>query len=140
MEIFHHPIWQDGKLFGHEVTFWSVVGWVGMTMFASRFFVQWYATEKRKQVVVPVLFWWLSLTGSLAMLSYAIFDDKHLVIILSYSLTWLPYGRNLILHYRHERSHRNCPECGMRSPPAASFCSQCGARIAPEEPQLKEHV
>jgi lipid-A-disaccharide synthase-like uncharacterized protein len=52
---------------------WTAMGWLANAIFAARFFVQWYATEKRKQVTVPALFWWLSLVGALLILSYAIY-------------------------------------------------------------------
>jgi len=32
--------------------------------------VQWIATEKNRQSVVPVLFWWFSLFGGLILLIY----------------------------------------------------------------------
>ena len=47
---------------------WNLVGWTGQVVFFSRFVVQWYATEKKKQVVVPTMFWWLSIIGSLLLL------------------------------------------------------------------------
>ena len=56
-------VWHDGKLLGIDWSVWKVVGWLGNAVFSTRFFVQWYATEKKKQVVVPQAFWWLSLVG-----------------------------------------------------------------------------
>ena len=111
--------------------FWTIIGWMGNTVFFSRFLVQWYATEKRKQVVVPAVFWWLSLAGSLLLLSYAIFYDKHHVIIFAYAFTWIPYIRNLIIHYRHAAAHLDCPGCGQSCPPHSNFCFSCGVRLAP---------
>ena len=121
----------NGKIFGVDwVVFWTTIGWCGNAVFFSRFVVQWYATEKKKQVVVPVLFWWLSLTGSLLLLLYALFYDKHHVIIFAYLLTWIPYTRNLIIHYRHKNAHVDCPGCGKKVPPQFNFCPNCGARLA----------
>jgi len=132
MDWLHHLVSHDGKVFGVDwVVFWTVVGWSGNTVFFSRFLVQWYATEKKKQVIVPVLFWWLSLTGSLLLLLYALFYDKHHVIIFAYLFTWFPYTRNLIIHYRHQRAHLNCSGCGRSCPPQSNFCPNCGTRLAP---------
>jgi len=46
-------LWHDGKLLGIDWSVWKLIGWCGNLFFFSRFFVQWYATERRKQVVVP---------------------------------------------------------------------------------------
>jgi lipid-A-disaccharide synthase-like uncharacterized protein len=109
--------------------FWNVIGWTGQIVFFSRFFVQWYATEKKKQVVVPSAFWWLSIAGSLLLLLYAVFYDKHYVVIFSYAFSWIPYIRNLIIHHRHKDAHLDCPSCGVSCPPQAKFCSECGTRL-----------
>lgn len=112
--------------------FWNLVGWSGQLVFSTRFFVQWYATEKKKQVVIPAVFWWLSLTGSLLLLLYALFYDKHYVVIFSYAFTWIPYGRNLIIHYRHKQAHVDCPNCKHSCPPQAKFCPECGTKLKEE--------
>ena len=131
MDWLTYLFWHDGKIFGVDwVVFWTAVGWSGNAVFFSRFVVQWYATEKKKQVIVPALFWWLSLTGSLLLLLYALFYDKHHVIIFAYLFTWIPYTRNLIIHYRHQKAHLDCPGCGKSCPPQSNFCSNCGTRLA----------
>ncbi len=107
----------------------KAVGWLGNGVFFSRFLVQWYATEKRGQVTVPPLFWWLSLAGSLLLLSYAILDKTGPVIICAYAFTWIPYIRNLIIHRRHEETRRACPECGTLSTGSNNYCGQCGAKL-----------
>jgi len=109
--------------------FWNVLGWTGQIVFFSRFFVQWYATEKKKQVVVPSAFWWLSIAGSLLLLLYAVFYDKHYVVIFSYAFSWIPYIRNLVIHRRHKEAHLDCPGCGLACPPQAKFCAECGTRL-----------
>lgn len=121
----------DGKIFGVDwVVFWTAIGWLGNAIFFSRFFVQWYATEKHKQVVIPVLFWWLSLAGSLLLLLYALFYDRHHVIIFAYLITWLPYTRNLIIHYRQKSARTPCRDCGKICPPQSNYCPHCGAQQA----------
>jgi lipid-A-disaccharide synthase-like uncharacterized protein len=102
---------------------------MGNAAFSSRFFVQWYATEKRKQVVVPVLFWWLSLGGSLILLAYALFHQPDSVFIFAYAFAWIPYIRNLIIHHRNERARCVCPECATLAPVGANYCHQCGAPL-----------
>ena len=111
------------------VGFWTFIGWMGNAVFFSRFFFQWYVAEKKRQVVVPVIFWWLSLAGSLLLLLYAIFYDKHHVIIFAYAFAWIPYTRNLIIHYRHEKAHADCMGCGKRVSPQSNFCPHCGTKL-----------
>jgi lipid-A-disaccharide synthase-like uncharacterized protein len=123
-------IWHDGKLLGIEWGAWKAIGWLGNVLFFSRFLVQWYATEKRKQVVVPVEFWWLSLAGSLLLLSYAVFHQRDSVFIFAYAFTWIPYTRNLIIHRRHAAAHSACPGCARLCPPHSRFCFWCGASLA----------
>src|SRR5689334_14371294 len=94
-------IWNDGRLFGIEWHLWKIIGWLGNVVFFTRFFVQWYATEKLKRVVVPAAFWWLSLAGSLLLLSYAVFYKRDSVFIFAYAFTWIPYIRNLVIHHQH---------------------------------------
>jgi len=132
MDSITHWLWSDGKICGLTVNVFiaTCIGWLGNAIFSSRFLVQWYATEKRKQVTMPALFWWFSLAGSLMMLYYAVFSDKHLVFIFAYAFTWIPYSRNLIIHYRHKNAEQICAGCGERCSPRANYCPQCGAGLA----------
>ena len=108
---------------------WNIVGWTGQAVFTSRFLVQWYASERKKQVIVPDSFWWLSIVGCLLMLMFAVFYDKHPVIICSYAVSWIPYVRNLIIQHRHVGAYMDCPNCKRSCPPDAKFCSECGTKV-----------
>lgn len=131
MDLLNNFLWHDGKLFGVDWSVWKIVGWVGNAVFFSRFIVQWYATEKKKQVVVPALFWWLSLTGAMTLLAYSL-HKRDSVFIFAYAFTWIPYIRNLIIHRRHADAHLDCGSCGKSCPPQAKFCADCGARLVTE--------
>lgn len=120
----------DGKLFGIQWNVWKIIGWLGNAVFFSRFLVQWYATERKRQVVVPPAFWWLSLAGSLLLLTYAIFYRRDSVFIFAYAFTWIPYIRNLMIHRRHLAAHVACSQCAQECPPSARFCPACGTRLA----------
>lgn len=129
MDWLTNLIWHDGKLLGIEWSFWKILGWIGNAVFFSRFFVQWYATEKKKQVVVPAAFWWLSLTGSLLLLTYSLYK-RDSVFIFAYAFTWIPYIRNLVIHRRHKAAHLDCAACGKSCTPQSNYCSNCGAKLA----------
>jgi lipid-A-disaccharide synthase-like uncharacterized protein len=123
-------VWHHGKFLGIEWSAWKVIGWLGNALFFSRFFVQWYATEKLGRVVVPAAFWWLSLAGSLLLLAYGLFHVGDSVYIFAYAFTWIPYIRNLVIDYRHTQAHLDCPGCGKTCPPHSNFCYACGTRLA----------
>ncbi len=130
MDWLTNLIWHDGKFLGIDWSVWKVVGWLGNFVFFTRFFVQWYATEKKKRVVVPPGFWWLSLAGSLLLLAYSL-HKRDSVFIFAYVFTWIPYIRNLVIHRRHMEAHLDCPGCGKSCPPQSNFCPHCGTRLPP---------
>lgn len=136
MDALHQIFWINGNFLGVTWGWWKVIGWLGNAVFFSRFVVQWYATEKRKQVVVPTSFWWLSLIGSLLLLAYALFYKHDSVIIFAYAFNWIPYIRNLVIHKRHADAHLLCPNCQTDCPPKATFCFACGTRLVPEAGKL----
>jgi lipid-A-disaccharide synthase-like uncharacterized protein len=123
-------IWHHGKFLGIEWGAWKVIGWLGNALFTTRFFVQWYATEKLGRVVVPAAFWWLSLAGSLLILAYGLFHVGDSVYIFAYAFNWIPYIRNLVIDRRHAQAHLDCPGCGKTCPPHSNFCYACGTRLA----------
>jgi len=121
-------LWHDGKLLGIDWSAWKVVGWLGNLVFFSRFFVQWYATEKLRRVVVPTAFWWLSLTGSVLLLTYSL-RQRDSVFIFAYAFTWIPYIRNLIIHIATPRRTWRASLWPL-VPPLSNFCASCGAPLA----------
>jgi lipid-A-disaccharide synthase-like uncharacterized protein len=129
LDWFASWVWVDHKFLGIEWGVWKVVGWVGNLVFFSRFFVQWWATEKHKRVVVPDAFWYLSLAGSLLLLIYSL-HQRDSVFIFAYVFTWIPYIRSLIISHRVARGLVLCGGCSASSPPGANFCAKCGTRLA----------
>ena len=73
---------------------WLGIGLLGQALFSSRFLVQWIATERRRQSVVPVAFWYFSLGGGVTLLAYAIFRQDP-VFILGQGAGLFVYARNL---------------------------------------------
>jgi len=129
MQALTNLLWHNGTLFGIDWSVWKVVGWVGNLIFSSRFIVQWYATEKRRQVVVPQAFWWLSLFGALTLLFYSV-HQRDSVFIFAYAFSWFPYMRNLVIHRRNKAAQSICAGCGEKNPPQANYCPHCGVKVA----------
>ena len=79
-----------------STTLWIGIGFLGQILFTSRFLVQWIASERRRESVVPVAFWWFSLMGGVTLLSYAIWRQDP-VFIMGQGAGLIIYIRNLIL-------------------------------------------
>ncbi|HMB07704.1 MAG TPA: lipid-A-disaccharide synthase N-terminal domain-containing protein [Isosphaeraceae bacterium] len=77
-------------------TLWLTIGFLGQAIFTARFLVQWIVSERKRDSVVPVAFWWLSLLGGLTLLSYATYR-RDPVIILGQAMGLVVYSRNLML-------------------------------------------
>lgn len=61
---------------GVVVTGWKIIGYIGALMFGGRWFVQFWASKKAGKPVIPRLFWYMSVAGSLMTLSYFTFSPK----------------------------------------------------------------
>ncbi len=78
---------------------WVTIGLGGQVLFTGRMIVQWLVSERSRRSVVPVAFWWMSLTGATMLLVYFAWR-KDIVGILGQSTGWFIYVRNLWLIYR----------------------------------------
>ena len=83
--------------------FWVAFGLAGQMLFGSRFIVQWIASERKKTSHIPIIFWYLSLSGGIVTAMYAIHRQDP-VFIIGQSAGLIVYVRNLMLIYR-ERGH-----------------------------------
>jgi lipid-A-disaccharide synthase-like uncharacterized protein len=86
--------------------FWLVVGFTGQAVFTARMLVQWIASERKRDSVVPAVFWWLSLAGGILLLSYAI-HQRDPVIIAGQALGSFIYARNLVLIGRRQKQQQS---------------------------------
>ena len=78
---------------------WTLVGFFGQTLFFARFLVQWIASERKKESVVPIYFWYFSIGGGLILLIYSIHRVDP-VFIAGQAAGLFVYGRNLSLIWR----------------------------------------
>jgi lipid-A-disaccharide synthase-like uncharacterized protein len=75
------------------------LGFAAQLLFATRMIVQWVQSEKAGKSLSPVLFWQLSILGSLTFLFYGILRHDF-AIILGQTLVYFIYVRNLHLKER----------------------------------------
>ena len=105
------------SLFGLELAVhpWKLVGWAGNLIFSTRFVIQWIASERAGNSVIPKSFWVVSTLGSLCLLCYFAFYQKDSVGVLSTIFPLPIYLRNLYLQFRPRRP---TPEAEASSEPA----------------------
>lgn len=81
---------------------WVLFGLLAQGVFFFRFVVQLYHTEKLKKVVVPMMFWYLSVLGTIMTLIYS-FHIRDVVFILSSFLSFAIYFRNIYIQYKDSK-------------------------------------
>lgn len=86
--------------FGVVVTPWKLVGYVGVLLFAGRWLVQVWASRRKGKPVLPSLFWYMSISGSLLLLMYFVFGKNDSVGIMSNLFPLFVALYNLRLHAR----------------------------------------
>jgi len=82
---------------GIRITAWKLVGYAGVFLFTSRWFLQMWASRKAGKPTIPRLFWIISMAGSLLCLLYFIFGKNDSVGILAYLFPCCVSGYNLYL-------------------------------------------
>ncbi len=92
-----------------SVTPWKLIGYFGSMMFFSRWIVQAYASTILRKSHLPILFWYMSLMGSLCLLSYFIWGKNDSVGILANLFPPLLALYNLYLIYKHKDSEGMVP-------------------------------
>ncbi|WP_337172980.1 lipid-A-disaccharide synthase N-terminal domain-containing protein [Paludisphaera sp.] len=110
--------------------FWMAVGFAGQGLFTARFLVQWLASERSGEVVVPTAFWWLSIIGAAAMLAYAI-SRRDPVVIAGQATGFVVYARNLMLGKGVRERPEGAPIAPASATPAPHFDASGPAGPAP---------
>ncbi len=96
---------------------WIAVGLAGQIAFFGRMLVQWVVSEKKRESVVPTLFWWLSLGGGLCLFAYFVWRVDF-VGVLGQSTGIVIYARNLrLISKQKRRAARRAEAGGAAEPP-----------------------
>ena len=89
--------------FGLVITPWKLVGYLGVLLFSGRWVVQVLYSKYYKRPVLPTMFWYMSIVGSVCLLSYFTFGKNDSVGILSNLFPAFVSGYNLWLDLRRRR-------------------------------------
>lgn len=93
----------DNLLKNEAIPFWLLLlGIVAQITFTFRFLYQWIYSEKKKESLLPLGFWILSLSGSLLILIYAIFREDP-VLLAGHIFGLIVYVRNIYLNYNEKK-------------------------------------
>jgi lipid-A-disaccharide synthase-like uncharacterized protein len=86
-----------------DETIWYAVGFLGQALFSGRFIVQWLVSERKKQSIIPVMFWYFSILGGATLLAYSIHKQDP-VFIVGQALGLIVYFRNLYFIMRYPQT------------------------------------
>lgn len=81
---------------------WVLFGFFSQFVFFLRFVVQWIESERKKQSVIPMSFWYLSIAGAILIFIYALKRGDP-VFIAGQGLALIIYFRNIVLRNKSEK-------------------------------------
>lgn len=81
---------------------WLAIGLLGQGCFMMRFLFQWICSERARRSVIPVVFWYFSIGGSIMVLAYGVHRADPVIIIGQLTGTVI-YARNLYFIWREGR-------------------------------------
>lgn len=101
---FNIPI---GEFWKVTLTTGKLVGYFGVILFSGRWIIQMGASRVSGKPVLPRLFWYMSMIGSIFLLLYFIFGKNDSVGILSNLFPFAVAFYNLTLDYKHRKRAAN---------------------------------
>ncbi|MCM4155541.1 lipid-A-disaccharide synthase N-terminal domain-containing protein [Gramella sp. AN32] len=88
---------------GENLAGWLIaLGIFGQLVYTSRFFYQWYYSEKHQESSLPLGFWVLSLSGSILLFTYGIFRNDP-VLIAAHFFGGIIYMRDMYILKNSEK-------------------------------------
>lgn len=110
-------------LFGFEIDSLTVFGLGAQFLFFLRFIYQWLVSEKKKESIIPIEFWYFSIIGGILIIIYA-FLRRDLVFFLGQIFALYIYLRNLILVKRKDNLSDNFKKYQTKNPIKKYFLNQ----------------
>jgi lipid-A-disaccharide synthase-like uncharacterized protein len=80
------------------------LGFLAQILFFTRTIAQWFKSEQQGEVISPVIYWQISLIGSILMLTYGILRNDFAIVIGQF-LVYSIYIRNLQLKKAWNKMH-----------------------------------
>lgn len=95
-----HQEFIDQFFKNEDIPLWLLIfGSIGQIIFTLRFVYQWLYSCRKKESVLPIGFWLISLGGSILIVAYAVIR-RDPVLMLGQSTGLLVYSRNIYLARR----------------------------------------
>ena len=111
-----------------EEIVWVSVGLFGQAMFSMRFIIQWIVSEKKRDSIVPIAFWYFSLAGAGIVLTYGIYRLEP-VLIVGQSAGFVIYLRNLCFIHRRKQA-----DLKVANPDGDGIAGEPASGHAPQKP------
>ncbi|MEO0512622.1 MAG: lipid-A-disaccharide synthase N-terminal domain-containing protein [Planctomycetota bacterium] len=108
---------------------WIAVGFGGQAAFFGRMFVQWVASERSRQSIVPPMFWYLSLVGGVCLFAYFVWRQD-VVGVLGQSSGVVIYARNVRLLYKQRRREARNRDSAEQNPEGSGHPKPVGQERA----------
>lgn len=108
-ELFLAVTWigREHRFLGLDWSYLTVLGFAGNAIFSTRFLVQWLASERKGECVIPVSFWYWSILGSVVLAIYFICKREPVGILATLPNSFI-YLRNLQLIKRSAQAKAEC--------------------------------
>jgi lipid-A-disaccharide synthase-like uncharacterized protein len=114
---------------------WVTVGFIAQLMFSMRFLIQWIASERAKQSIVPETFWYFSMLGGGLLFAYATYRLDP-VFMLGQGMGLFIYARNIQLIWR-DKARGMSGETGVATNTAPGSGPGLSDKAAPEESAIE---
>ena len=102
----HSLVWLEWT--GLHMSPWKIIGLAGALMFGGRWLIQFVASKRAGKPVIPRVFWYMSLVGSVMTLSYFLFSQKQdSVGVIQNLFPAFTAGYSLWLDIQHRGWHRD---------------------------------